>query len=119
MERSKIRETRTRPSVGWNEALDKFVVAAIPYAAITEMTREELIRVIEAGDLPVLGPRVSDHLPYLERKILERLAHLARRGCRNQGLLKDRIEPASGPAKAAFNDLASSDLGCSKARSQG
>ena len=92
--RSKIRETRISPRVRWNEALDKSVVAAIPYAAITAMTREELIRVIEAADLSVLGPRVSDHLPYLERKILERLAHLARRCCRNQGFLETQDSAA-------------------------
>jgi hypothetical protein len=83
--RSKIPETRTIPGVRWNGALDKSVVAGIPYAAIAAMTREELVRVIEAADLPVLGPRASDRLPYLKRTILERLAHLARRCCRNQG----------------------------------
>ena len=83
--RSKIQETKKSPSVRWNEALDKSAVAAIPIGAITAMTREELIRVIEAADLPVLGPLVSDHLLNLERETLERLAHEARRCCRNQG----------------------------------
>jgi len=44
-----------------------------------------LIRVVQAAELPWLSPRTRERLLYLDRMTLERLAHLARRCCRNQG----------------------------------
>ncbi len=80
-----IGERKSRHGLNWNGALDKSDVAAIPYADVAAMTREELIRVVKAADLPMLGPRIRNHLAYQSREVLERLAHSARRSCRSQG----------------------------------
>ena len=83
--RSEVGETKRSKSVTWNGALDKSAVAALSYSAIMSLTREELIRVVEAADLPMVVPHTRDHLQYLDRVVLERMAHLARRCCRRQG----------------------------------
>ncbi len=79
----------TSPQFGQGEVrerpLDKSTVAEIPSGLISRMSREELIRVIQAAELPLLNARTRERLPYLDRMVLERLAHLARRCCRNQG----------------------------------
>lgn len=69
-----------------SEALDKSTVADLSSSAIDQMTCEELVRVIIAAELPqYLGRWRSFELPYGDRAALLRLAHLARRCCRNQG----------------------------------
>lgn len=81
--------SRCRPaeaSLDLNEALDKSTVADLSSSAIEQMTCEELVRVITAAELPQqLGRGRSLELPYGDREALLRLAHLARRCCRNQG----------------------------------
>jgi hypothetical protein len=63
---------------------DKINIAELPVRFIAEMSREELIRVIRAAQLPLLDPRTLRRLPFLDRPALERLAHLARRCCRTR-----------------------------------
>jgi hypothetical protein len=64
---------------------DKPAVAGLAVGMISEMGREELIRVIHGADLPLINSRNRHRLQYLDRSSLERLAQLARRCCRNQG----------------------------------
>ena len=88
--------TATDPS------LDKIKIAELPVRFIAEMSREELIRVIRAAQLPLLDPRTLRRLPFLDRPALERLAHLARRCCRTRRAQTrttrwpDDISPAQG-----------------------
>jgi hypothetical protein len=70
--------TTTDPS------LDKIKIAELPIRFIAEMSREDLIRVIGAAQLPLLDSRTLRRLPFLDRPALERLAHLARRCCRTR-----------------------------------
>jgi hypothetical protein len=68
------------------EALDKDAIAELPGNAIPSMTREELIQLITAADVPVLRDRiVHDGVRSYERTTLVRLAQLGRLCCRNQG----------------------------------
>jgi hypothetical protein len=71
--------TATDPS------LEKIKIAELPIRFIAEMSREELIRVIRAAQLPLLDSRALRRLPFLDRPALERLAHLGRRCCRTRG----------------------------------
>lgn len=66
-------------------AFTKAAVAELSPAQIGRLTGEELIHVVLAVRIPFLQDDVSDHLRYLDRPALERLAYLARRTCRNQG----------------------------------
>lgn len=67
------------------ESLDKATIAALPAMTIQQMNREELVRLIEATDLPMARGERSQHLLDTDRNALLRLAYLARRCCRNQG----------------------------------
>lgn len=64
---------------------DKASVAALSPVEIARLTRSELITAICAAELPVLSSRNAERLQYLDRWTLERLVHLARYCCRNQG----------------------------------
>jgi hypothetical protein len=64
---------------------DKPSVADLAIGTIAEMSREELIRVINGSDLPLINSSNRQRLNYLDRASLERLAQLGRRCCRNQG----------------------------------
>lgn len=64
---------------------DKPSVAGLAIGMIAEMSREELIRVIDGSDLPLINSSNRQRLRYLDRATLQRLAQLARRCCRNQG----------------------------------
>lgn len=69
-----------------NEAMDKSLIAELSSSAIDHMTCEELARVITAAELSRLLNRDQRFvLPLGNRETLLRLAHLARRCCRNQG----------------------------------
>jgi hypothetical protein len=68
--------TATGPS------LDKNEIADLPVRFISEMSREDLIRMIRAAQLPLIDVRTLRRLPFIDRSALERLAHLARRCCR-------------------------------------
>lgn len=67
------------------EALDKATIAELSHRRLEQMTRDELIRLIRASELPILRCRDDERLEYLDRRTLLRGAHLARRCCRNQG----------------------------------
>jgi hypothetical protein len=64
---------------------DKPAVASLGIGTISRMSCEELVRVIQGADLPLINRRNRQRLIYLDRTALQRLAHLARRCCRNQG----------------------------------
>lgn len=84
----KLRRRRTAGAIETNlqeEALDKGIVAEIPSSQIPRMTRDELIRMVRAVHVVLPQPHVADKLELCDRRTLERLAHLARRCCRNQG----------------------------------
>ena len=60
-------------------------IADLSLGQIRQMTREELITVINVADVPLLRGSVIEHLPYSDRDTLEKLAFLARRTVKNQG----------------------------------
>jgi len=68
-----------------NRRFDRPSVAKLAIGTIAEMSREELIRVIEGSDLPLINSSNRQRLNYLDRASLERLAQLGRRCCQNQG----------------------------------
>src|SRR5579872_4775328 len=68
-----------------NRRFDRPSVAKLAIGTIAEMSREELIRVINGSDLPLVNSSNRQRLKYLDRASLERLAQLGRRRCRNQG----------------------------------
>jgi hypothetical protein len=54
-------------------------------AVINGMTCDELVRMIRAANLPaLLSLDLDQHLPFYDRTVLTRLAHLAQRCCCNQ-----------------------------------
>ena len=63
-----------------DEGLDQPTIAELSSKQILRMTRLELARVVRAGRLPASQMR----LEYLDRRTLERLAHLARFCCHNR-----------------------------------
>jgi hypothetical protein len=68
------------------EALDKSDIAESSATAINNMTCDELVRMIRVAGLPDrLCPNLDKHLPFYDRTVLTRLAHLASRCCRSQG----------------------------------
>lgn len=67
------------------EALDKSDIAELSATAINNMTCDELVRMIRVAGLPdQLLPNLDERLPFYDPTVLARLAHLARRCCRNQ-----------------------------------
>jgi hypothetical protein len=68
-----------------NRRFDRPSVARLAIGTIAEMSREELIRVINGSHLPLVNSSNRQRLKYLDRASLERLAQLGRRCCRNQG----------------------------------
>lgn len=71
------------PHSAW--AWDKHAVAELSIDAISQMDAVELVRAIRASDLALIGEDQAGSLQQLDRPTLERLTHLARRCCRNQG----------------------------------
>lgn len=68
------------------EALDKSDIAELSPTAIDNMTCDELVRLIQVANLPVLlRSDLDQHLPFYDRTVLTRLAHLAQRCCRTYG----------------------------------
>lgn len=75
-----------RESIDGIDAWDKFSVAELNVHRIDHMTCEELILVIHAAEFSALFRSDLDrHIEFLDRETLQRLAHLARQCCRNQG----------------------------------
>ena len=75
-------ERRSRRKI---RRFDRPSVAHLAIGTIAEMSREELIRVIDGSDLPLINSSNRRRLKYLDRATLARLAKLGRRCCRNQG----------------------------------
>jgi hypothetical protein len=101
--------TATDPS------LDRIKIAELPVRFIAEMSREELIRVIRAAQLPLLDSRALRRLPFLDRPALERLAHLGRRCCRTRraqtttSRSPDDVSPAQGRRSIDFGRTCDDD----------
>ena len=58
-------------------------IAQMSIAEVRDLSREELIALIRAADIPLLRGE-TEHLRYTDRETLERLAFLAQRTVRNQ-----------------------------------
>ncbi len=69
------------------EALDESAIAALSDQTITRMTREELVRMIGAAELPLPAGFDANRLRLQDQSTLERLAFLARRACRNRAAI--------------------------------
>lgn len=68
------------------EALDKSDIAELSPTTINNMTCDELVRLIHVANLPdLLRSDLDQHLPFYDRTVLTRLAHLAQRCCRTHG----------------------------------
>ena len=66
------------------EALDVHDIAGLSDVTIARMTRDELVRVICAADLPLPTGYDADRLRLQNQSTLARLAFLARLACRNR-----------------------------------
>lgn len=65
------------------DALEKSDIAQLSATAINKMTCNELVRMIRVANLAaLLCSNLDEHLPFYERSVLMRLAHLAQRCCR-------------------------------------
>lgn len=68
------------------EALDNLDIADLSAAVINGMTCDELVRMIRVANLPaLLSLDLDQDLPFYDRTVLARRAHLAWRYCRNHG----------------------------------
>jgi len=91
--KTQLREDRRGIAVGLQrksardahfEALEKSDIAELSATAINNMTCDELVRMIRVSKLSEsLCPNLDEHLPFYDRTVLTRLAHLAQRCCRN------------------------------------
>ena len=66
------------------EALDLHDIAGLSDVTVARMTRDELVRVICAADLPLPTGYDADRLRLQSQSTLARLAFLARLACRNR-----------------------------------
>lgn len=66
------------------DVLDQGTIANLPSTRISELQSDDLVRVIQAADLPFLSAETGAHLAFLDHQTLERLANLARRCCLNR-----------------------------------
>lgn len=82
--REMIRKQVDRSFSKGAEALDDATIGDLSLDTISQMTRDELVRVIKAARLPLLSAASADHLEFHDRQTLERLVHLARRCCHNR-----------------------------------
>jgi hypothetical protein len=71
------------------DALDQGTIADLPATRISEMTRDELVRVIQSAHIPFLNEESGAHLVFQDRQTLERLANLAQRCCFNRSTRAD------------------------------
>ena len=68
------------------EALDKSDIAELSSTTINNMTCDELVRLIQVASLrDLLRFELDQHVPFYDRTVLTRLAHLAQRCCRTHG----------------------------------
>lgn len=66
------------------EALDDETIAEFSQMTISQMTCDELIRVIRVSRLPLLTAACDEHLEFHDRKTLQLLVNLAQRCCRKR-----------------------------------
>lgn len=66
------------------EALDLHTIAELSDEVVARMTRDELVRVICAGGVPLASDFNAERLRLQHRNMLQRLAYLARHACRNR-----------------------------------
>jgi hypothetical protein len=72
-----------RPPVGM-DAWDPETISELPAAKISQMSCDELVRVIQHAHLPFLSEETVEHLPFRDHQTLERLASLSQRCCFNR-----------------------------------
>jgi hypothetical protein len=77
-------ESWPRATIEADREHETTAIAELPSRFIADMSRDELIRIICGAQLPWLDARTLRRFPFLDRPALERLAHLARRCCRNR-----------------------------------
>ena len=82
-------EVRRVPALRWDgpeppEALDLDAIAGLSNVTVARMTRDELVRVICAADLPLPTGYDADRLRLQNQSTLARLAFLARLACHNR-----------------------------------
>jgi hypothetical protein len=75
-------------SVATCEALDTDTISELSDATLAALTRDELVRVITAGHVPLPAEYDGNRLLLRDRPALLRMAHLARYACRN--LMRER-----------------------------
>lgn len=64
---------------------DKLSISMLAAAAINQMTCAELVLLIRDAGLPgPYSPELERRLPFYDRTVLLRLAHLAKRCCQNR-----------------------------------
>lgn len=80
--------TNTRPTDNLfpnrAEALDDETIAEFSQMTISQMTCDELVRVIRVSRLPMLTAACDEHLEFHDRKTLQLLVNLAQRCCRKR-----------------------------------
>ncbi|QDT50082.1 hypothetical protein Pan258_41380 [Symmachiella dynata] len=81
----KIAKRLQTPQPNRNTSSTKGEIAEYRDEEISDLPDNELIAAIRAAQLPYLSQRFEDRLEYCDRDVLERLVHLARHCCRNQG----------------------------------
>jgi hypothetical protein len=70
-------------AVATTEALDADTISELSDATLAALTRDELVRVITAGHVPLPPEYDGRRLLLRDRPALLRMAHLARYACRN------------------------------------
>jgi hypothetical protein len=102
MTRGDLRGSRISSTTATSPSLDNNGIATLPIRFIAGMSRDELIEVIRAAQMPLIDARTLRRLPFMERPALERLAHLARRCCRTRrrGCVEARELEAGAHASA-------------------
>ena len=80
----KSRDTGTTLTANVEDALDLSAIAELSEQQIPGLTRDELIRLIQASQLLFPESELGSQLDLCDRPSLERLAHLARRRCRHR-----------------------------------
>ena len=69
------------------DAFDAGAIADLSDSTVVAMTREELVRLVCAADLPLPLGYGADRLRLQDQGTLQRLAFLARRACRNRATI--------------------------------
>jgi hypothetical protein len=84
------------------DALDEGTISELPATRISEMSCDELVRVIQNAHLPFLSEETIEHLPFRDHQTLERLANLAQRCCFNRSTRPDSLVGNSTHERQTF-----------------